>query len=92
MTIPDWYTDGALSSFVAMTGPPLAVCLVLGVAGAIFQTTTQIREAAITFVPKAIGLLLVIGLGGALMFSVEMRYARHIFQELGPLIHVDELG
>jgi flagellar biosynthesis protein FliQ len=90
MTVPDWYTDGAMASFVAMAGPPLAVCLVLGVVGAILQTTTQIREAAITFVPKAIGLLLVIGFGGALMFSVDVRYARHVFQQLGPIIRVGE--
>jgi len=92
MTIPDWYIAGAMSSFIALAGPPLAVCLVLGVAGAILQTTTQIREAAITFVPKAIGILLIIGFGGALMFSVEVRYARHIFLDLGAITYVGTRG
>lgn len=88
MRIPDWYITGAMSSFIAMAGPPLAVCLALGIAGAILQTTTQIREAAITFVPKAIGLLLIIGFGGMLMFSAEVRYARHIFRDLGTMTYV----
>jgi len=92
MTIPDWYVDGAMLSFVALAGPSLAVCLALGVAGAILQTTTQIREAAITFVPKAIGVLLVIGLGGALMFSVEVRYTRHVFRDLGSIAYVGTRG
>ncbi len=90
MTIPDWYTDGAMSSFLALAGPPLAICLVLGVLGAILQTTTQIREAAITFVPKAIGLMLLIGFGGALMFSADVHYARHVFRQLGPIVHVGQ--
>lgn len=90
MTVPDWYTDGAMASFLALAGPPLAVSLVLGILGAILQTTTQIREAAITFVPKAVGILLLVGFAGALMFSVDVRYARHVFQQLGPIIHVGE--
>lgn len=90
MVIPDWYSSSAMESFLALAGPPLAVSLVLGIVGAVLQTTTQIRETAIAFVPKAIGILLLIGLAGTLMFSVDVHFASHVFQQLGPLVHVGE--
>lgn len=87
MSLPDWYRTGAVWAFLALAGPPLMVCLVLGVAGAVVQTATQIREAAIAFVPKAIGLLLLFLLGGSLMLSVATRYARHVFDAVPGIVH-----
>jgi len=87
MIIPDWYRTDALLSFAALAGPPLAVCLALGIAGAVVQTATQIRESAIAFVPKAIGLMLLIALGGGLMLSVASTYAEHVFRAMPAIVH-----
>jgi flagellar biosynthesis protein FliQ len=87
MTLPDWYGVGALKAFLALAAPPLAVCLLLGIAGAMLQTMTQIRDSAIAFVPKVFGLLLVIALGGGLMLHVTGQYAQSVFTSLPTLVH-----
>lgn len=89
MTLPDWYAAGAVGMFLALAGPALAVCLLLGVAGAILQTTTQIREAALGFVPKVAGLLLLVLLGGGMMMRSAGDYTAHVFRSLPELVHVD---
>lgn len=88
MTLPDWYVTGGVMAFGWAAGPPLAVCLVLGIAGAIFQTATQIREAAITFVPKAIGVLLLLTFAGGLMLHQIGAYTERVFQNIPGMIHV----
>lgn len=88
MTLPDWYTAGAVWMFLALAGPGLAVCLLLGVAGAILQTTTQIREAALGFVPKVAGLVILVLLAGGLMLRAAGDYTTHVFRALPELIHV----
>ena len=89
MTLPDWYATGAVGMFLALAGPALAICLLLGVAGAILQTTTQIREAALGFVPKVAGLLLLVLLGGGMMMRFAGDYTAHVFRSLPELVHVD---
>ena len=89
MTLPDWYTAGAVEMFLAFAGPALAVCLLLGVAGAILQTTTQIREAALGFVPKVAGLVLLIMFGGGMMLRYAGDYTAHVFRAIPELVHVD---
>lgn len=92
MSLPDWYRTGALWAFLALAGPPLVVCLALGVAGAVVQTATQIRESAIAFVPKAIGLILLVLFGGSLMLSVATRYAQHVFDAVPVIVHGNSNG
>lgn len=88
MILPDWYLSGGLMEFVWLAGPALAVCLILGIAGAAVQTTTQIRESAITFVPKAVGLLLMIALGGGMMVHHLSAFTQHVFQSVPDMVHV----
>lgn len=92
MNIPDWYSTGAVLAFLALAGPPLVVCLVLGVAGAVFQTATQIRESAIAFVPKAIGLIAIFSVAGGLMLSVTAHYAQHVFEAAPAIVHGSDNG
>jgi flagellar biosynthesis protein FliQ len=89
VTIPDWVSHDAVLTFAILAGPALAVCLILGVIGSILQTTTQIREAALGFVPKVLGLMMLILLGGGLMFSAASAYATHIFKAVPGIIHVN---
>lgn len=90
MTVPDWYTSGAVKTFAVLAGPALATCLILGVAGSIVQTTTQIREAALGFVPKVAGLVFVILLGGSLMMRFAGAYATHVFKSIPEIVHVHD--
>ncbi len=47
--------SGALSVAARVSGPILAVALVIGVVVSLLQTVTQIQEMTLTFVPKLIG-------------------------------------
>jgi flagellar biosynthesis protein FliQ len=88
VSIPDWVGVDALRTFAILAGPALAVCLSLGIIGSIIQTTTQVREAALGFVPKVFGLVALILVGGGLMFSAAGAYASHIFRAIPGIIHV----
>ena len=88
MTVPDWFTTGAVLSFAVLAGPPLGVALVLGILGGLLQTTTQIREAALAFVPKVFGLVLLLALAGSVMFGAATSYAHHVFTAVPGIVHV----
>lgn len=47
--------SGALDVAARVSGPILAVALVIGVVVSLLQTVTQIQEMTLTFVPKLIG-------------------------------------
>lgn len=88
MTLPDWFTAGAIKSFLILAGPSLGVSLILGIAGAVIQTTTQIRESALGFVPKVFGLVALIAFAGGMMMAAVGHYAHHVFMALPDIVHV----
>jgi flagellar biosynthetic protein FliQ len=47
----------AINITLLLSAPPLIVGLVVGLAIAIFQATTQIQEMTITFVPKIVAVM-----------------------------------
>ncbi len=47
----------AVNITLLLSAPPLIVGLVVGMAIAIFQATTQIQEMTITFVPKIVAVM-----------------------------------
>ncbi|MDD5758831.1 MAG: flagellar biosynthesis protein FliQ [Desulfobulbaceae bacterium] len=48
----------AVNITLLLSAPPLIVGLVVGLAIAVFQATTQIQEMTITFVPKIVAVML----------------------------------
>jgi len=50
----------ALLTVLLVAGPMLGVGLFLGLAVGIFQATTQINEATLTFIPKFVGIAFVL--------------------------------
>jgi len=63
-----------------LIAPPLGVALVIGLIVAIFQAVTSIQEQTLTFLPKLIGILLVISLLSGWMFSDLRNYTVALFQ------------
>lgn len=59
--------SGALVLATKLAAPVLIVTLVIGIVVSILQTVTQIQEQTLTFVPKLIGVALIVVLGGSLM-------------------------
>ena len=59
----------AIYTGLIVSAPVLIVSLVIGLLISIFQATTQIQEQTVTFVPKLIGIALVVVFGGSWMLS-----------------------
>ncbi len=54
---------------IKLAGPALVISLVVGVFVSIIQTVTSIQEMTLTFVPKLIGVALIIVIGGGWMLA-----------------------
>lgn len=71
---------GGVIQILLLIAPPLGVALVTGLIVAIFQAVTSIQEQTLTFLPKLIGILLVISLLSGWMFSDLRNYTISLFQ------------
>lgn len=69
-----------VSTYVA--GPMLLVGLVVGLIVSIFQTTTQIQEQTLTFIPKIAAILAVMVAYGPGMIDVMVRYTTDLLGQL----------
>jgi flagellar biosynthetic protein FliQ len=68
---------------VLMLASPLLIsALVVGLVVAIFQATTSIQEQTLTFVPKVITILLVLGFRGGWMFTSLGDYTINLFEQI----------
>lgn len=81
-TALDLFRDAMFTSLL-IASPMLAVGLVLGLAISILQAVTQIHEMTLTFIPKMIGVVLVILLTLPWMMRVLLDYTTRLFSNLG---------
>ncbi|WP_338452061.1 flagellar biosynthesis protein FliQ [Niallia oryzisoli] len=65
-----------------ISGPLLALALVVGLVVSIFQATTQIQEQTLAFIPKIVAVLLGIVFFGPWMLSHLISYSTNIFSNL----------
>ncbi|MFP3088728.1 flagellar biosynthesis protein FliQ [Treponema sp. TIM-1] len=63
-----------------LAAPLLVSALVVGLVVAILQATTSIQEQTLTFVPKVVIILLVLGFLGGWMFSSLGDYTVQLFR------------
>ncbi|MDR1390270.1 MAG: flagellar biosynthesis protein FliQ [Treponema sp.] len=63
-----------------LAAPMLLTALLVGLVVAILQATTSIQEQTLTFVPKVIAILLILGFLGGWMFSSLSGYTIRLFQ------------
>lgn len=59
---------------VRLTAPFLLVSMIVGVVIAIFQAATQINEQTLTFVPKFLSILVVMGFLGSTILSTLQEF------------------
>jgi flagellar biosynthetic protein FliQ len=72
----------ALLLALMLGGPLLAVSLLIGLVVSLFQAMTQINEMTLTFVPKLLGLGLVVLLLGPWMLQQIVRFTARLFEML----------
>jgi flagellar biosynthetic protein FliQ len=65
---------------IFLASPLLLTALVVGLVIAILQATTSIQEQTLTFVPKVIAILLILGFLGGWMFSSLGDYTVRLFR------------
>ena len=70
----------AMLMALKLAGPILAVCLIFGLVVAVLQTVTQIQEMTLSFVPKLIGVGLVLVLGGPWMIHQFTAYVQDLWR------------
>lgn len=70
----------ALFVVLKTAAPPLLVSLVIGLTVSIFQTVTSIQEQTLTFVPKMVGMFLILMLIGHWMLNSMTDYAIQLWQ------------
>ena len=74
----------ALAFKVAM--PMLGVALVLGLVVSIVQAVTQIQEQTLSFIPKIIGLAVVLVVGGPWMLGQVVSYTQELYSSIPSLV------
>ena len=79
---------GQQSMMVAakLCAPILLTALLIGFAISLFQSVTQIQEATLSFVPKAIAIGAALLLSGNWMLHEMMTYTTQLFEKLPQLL------
>ncbi len=63
-------------------GPALVAALAVGIVMSLVQAVTQINEATLTFIPKAVVIVSVLMLSGPFMLATLMDYTRLLFDQM----------
>ena len=69
-----------------MAAPLLLVTLCIGLLVSLFQAATQINESTLSFIPKVVGVCLVLILAGPMLMEMLVDYTRALFSSLPTLI------
>ena len=66
--------------------PMLGVALVLGLVVSVIQAVTQIQEQTLSFIPKIIGLAVVLVVGGPWMLGQIVSYTQELYSSIPSLV------
>jgi flagellar biosynthetic protein FliQ len=71
-----------LTVLLMVSAPVLLVVLAVGLVVSIFQAATQINEATLSFVPKIVAAVAVLGIAGPWMMSTLVEYLQRTLQAI----------
>jgi flagellar biosynthetic protein FliQ len=71
-----------LTMLLMVSAPVLLVVLVVGLVVSIFQAATQINEATLSFVPKIIAAVAMLGFAGPWMMTTLVEYLQRTLQAI----------
>ncbi len=78
--------QNAIMIALILAGPILLVSLVVGSLISLVQAATQINESTLIFIPKLIGITLVLALFGSWMLQQAMTFTHTLFTSLPNLV------
>ncbi len=76
----------ALELTLVVSAPPLLAALVIGLVVSIFQAATQINEMTLSFIPKLVGMFVVLIVTGPWMVGMMVDYIRRLFGSIPWLV------
>lgn len=76
----------ALELTLMIAAPPLLAALIIGLVVSIFQAATQINEMTLSFIPKLIGMFVVLIISGPWMVSLMVDYIQRLFGSIPWLV------
>ncbi len=76
----------AMEALLMVAGPLLLVALAIGLVVSIFQAATQINEATLSFIPKLVGIMLALVIGGPWMLTVLLDFMRRTLTGIPALV------
>ncbi len=76
----------AMEVTLMIAAPMLLTALFIGLMVSIFQAATQINEATLSFIPKLLGMFMVLILAGPWMLQMMVDYIRRLFESIPQLI------
>jgi flagellar biosynthetic protein FliQ len=76
----------AMTLALKVAGPMLIVGLVIGLAVSLFQAVTQIQEQSLSFIPKIVGIAVLIVVLGPWMLDQLITYAQNLYLSIPQLI------
>ncbi|AKF07799.1 Flagellar biosynthesis protein FliQ [Sandaracinus amylolyticus] len=80
-------TAETLYLVLLVSGPALAVSVVVGLAIALLQAVTQVQEPTLSFVPKLVAVALTLALVGAWMSGEVVRFTSELWLAIPRLVH-----
>jgi len=69
----------AMELTLMVSAPLLLSALVIGLVVSIFQAATQINEQTLSFIPKLVGMFVVLMLTGSWMIGMLVDYVQRLF-------------
>jgi flagellar biosynthetic protein FliQ len=78
--------QNAITMMVVLAGPALIVSLIIGSLISLVQAATQINEVTMTFVPKIIGIGLILVFLGSWMLQQMLVFTANLFNSLPALV------
>jgi flagellar biosynthesis protein FliQ len=76
----------AMTLALEVAGPILLVGLIVGLVVSLFQAVTQIQEQSLSFIPKIIGLAVLIVILGPWMLNQLVSYTQNLYTSIPQLI------
>jgi len=79
--------QNAILISLILAGPILLISLLVGSLVSLVQAATQINESTLIFIPKLLGVILVLALLGSWMLQNAMTFTQTLFNSLPELVH-----
>lgn len=76
----------AIWTIIISAGPLLIVSLIIGLIVSIFQTVTSIQEQTLTFIPKLLGIFIVMMLLGSFILNNIVTFMTNLWSSFGDYV------